>query len=222
MHVIAEHRIVVDGVDDFLDEIARVRRGEAHAPDAIHFAHGSQQAREIPTGGRRIAIAVYVLAQQLDFDVAHASQLARFVQHALAGAAALRPARERHHAIGARFVAAFDDGDVGAVRIVAPGERRFERLIVIQAQAGDAAVSGFQLHQHFRQPGVAGRSGNQADVRRALEDAFAFLLRHAAQNSKHLAFAVALEFVQAGGTLFARPCRGCCRCCKEPGRLRPA
>ena len=190
MHVIAQHRIVVDGVDDFLDEIARVRSGEAHAPDAIHFAHRAQQPREIPAGGRRIAIAVHVLAQQLDFDVAHARQLARFVQHAFAGAAALGPARERHHAIGAGFVAAFDDRDVGAVRIVAPREGRFERLIVVQAQAGDAAVSAFQLHQHLRQLGIAGRSRYQADVRGALENALAFLLRHATQHAKHFALAV--------------------------------
>ncbi len=53
MDVIAEHRVVVDGVDDVLDEIARVRGGEAHAADAIHFAHGAQQTREIPAGRRR-------------------------------------------------------------------------------------------------------------------------------------------------------------------------
>ena len=195
MNVIAQHRIVVDGVDDVLDEVARVRRGEAHAPDAVHFAHCAQQSRKVPAGGRRIAIAVDVLAQQLDFDVAHASQLARFVQHAFAGAAALGSARERHHAIGARFVAAFDDGDVSAMRIVALRERCFEGLIVVQAQAGDAAISGFQLHQHLRQLRVAGRSGHQADVRRALEDALAFLLRDTTEYSKHLTLAVPLELL---------------------------
>ena len=80
VNVIAEHRILVDGVDDVLDEIARVRSGEAHAADAVDFAHGAQQTRKIPTGRRWIAIAVDVLAEQLDFGVAHSRQVARFVE----------------------------------------------------------------------------------------------------------------------------------------------
>ena len=112
--------------------------------------------------------------------------------HAGAGAAALRPARERHHAIGAALVAAFDDRDVGAVRIVAARERRVESLVGVQAQTRDAPVAGFELHQHLRQLGVAGRSRHQADVRRAFEDLLAFLLRHAAQHGEHLALAGSL------------------------------
>ena len=123
--------------------VKRTRRMPGISADA------RQQRGEIPAGGRRIAIAVDVLAQQLDFGVAGIGQAARFGHHAFAGAAALRPARERHHAIGAGFVAAFDDGDVGAVRIVAARERRIEGFVGIEAQAGDAAVAGFELHQHF-------------------------------------------------------------------------
>jgi hypothetical protein len=100
------------------------------------------------------------------------------------------PRVKGHHAIGAGFVAAFDDGDVSAVRIVAAGERRLESVFGIQAQAGDAAIAGFELHQHLGQLGVAGRSGHQADVRRAFEDALAFLLRHASQHAESFSFAV--------------------------------
>src|ERR1700693_4542729 len=112
MDVITQDRIFVDGVYDFFDEITRVRGGEAHAPDAIDLAHGAQQAGEVPAGGRRVAIAVDVLAPELDFEIALLCQIARFFQHAPTGAAALRAARKRNHAIGAGFVAAFDDGDV--------------------------------------------------------------------------------------------------------------
>ena len=76
MDVIAEHRIVVDGVDDVFDEIARMRGGEAHAPDAIRLRPWrAAGARKSQAGGRRIAIAVDVLAQQLDFGVARFGQL---------------------------------------------------------------------------------------------------------------------------------------------------
>ncbi len=83
------------------------------------------------------------------------------------------------------------------MRIVAARERRVERLFGIEAQPGDAAVAGFELHQHLAEPRVAGRSANQADVRRALEDFLAFLLRHAAQHAENLALAGALEMLQA-------------------------
>jgi hypothetical protein len=198
VHVIADRRVRVHGVDDGAHEIARVRSGVADAADARNFGHARQQGREIPAGRRRIAIAVHVLPQQLDFGVALLGQAARFRHHALAGAAALRTARERHHAIGARFVAAFDDRDVGAVGIVAARERRVESLFGIEAQAGDVAVAGFDLHQHLTQPRIARRPGHQADVRRALEDLLAFLLRHAPQHAENLAFAgFALEILQA-------------------------
>jgi hypothetical protein len=76
------------------------------------------------------------------------------------------------------------------VRIVAAGERRIESFVGVQAQAGDAAVARFELHQHLGQLGVAGRAGHQADVRRALENLLAFLLRHASEHAEHFALAV--------------------------------
>ncbi len=85
------------------------------------------------------------------------------------------------------------------MRIVAPRERRVERFVGIEAQARDAPVAGLELHQHLRQLRVAGRSRNQADVRRFLENLLAFLLRHAADHGEDLALAgVALE-LSAGG-----------------------
>jgi hypothetical protein len=46
-------------------------------------------------------------------------------------------------------------------------------------------TSVLKLGKEFRQAVVARRPANQADVRRALEDPFAFLLRHAAQHGEH-------------------------------------
>ena len=82
--------------------------------------------------------------------------------------------------------------------IVAAGERRVEGFFGIQAEAGDAAIAGLELHQHLRQPGVTGGARHQADVRRALEYLFALLLRHASQHAEDLALARRpLEILQA-------------------------
>ena len=56
-------------------EIARMRRGEAHAADARDSSDVVEQRGEIPARGRRIAVAVHVLSQQLDLGVAGARQL---------------------------------------------------------------------------------------------------------------------------------------------------
>ena len=147
---------------------------------------------------RGIAIAVDVLAEQLDLGVAGIGEASGFFHHAGAGAAALRPAGERHHAIGAALVAAFDDRDVGAMRIVAARERRVEGFVGIEAEAGDALVAGFELHQHFGQFRVARRTRHQAHMRRALEDFLAFLLGHAADDGEDLSLpGLALEMLQA-------------------------
>ena len=121
-----------------------------------------------------------------------------FRHHALAGTAPFRPSCERHHAIGTRLVAAFDDGDVRAVRIIAAGEWRIECFFGIETQAGDAARALFELYQHVAETRVTRRPANQADVGRAVEDLLAFLLRDAAKDAEDLAFArLALELLQA-------------------------
>ena len=61
-------------------------------------------------------------------------------------------------------------------------------------------ASGFQLHQHLREIAVAGRSADQGDVRGAIENLFAFLLRYATEDSELLAlleeFLVIVEAVE--------------------------
>jgi hypothetical protein len=73
----------------------------------------------------------------------------RFGHHAFARPAALRPSRERNHAICARLVATFDDRNVGAVRIVAADKRRVEGFVGLELETRDTPVTGFELHQHL-------------------------------------------------------------------------
>src|SRR5262249_39620641 len=147
--------------------------------------------------GRRIAIAVDVLSEQLNLGVPLLCQPCGFRDHAFARAATLRPASEGHDAIGARFVTALDDGDVRAMRIVASRQRSIECLVGIQAQTGDAAVTGFELNQHLPESRIARRTRYKAHVRRAVENFFAFLLRHASQYAEYFALArFAFEILQ--------------------------
>ena len=121
-------------------------------------------------------------------------------------AAALLAARVRHHAVGAELVAAFDDGDVAAVGVLAGGELGLEGLVGLAVvEAGDAGLAGFKPGEHLGQFAVGGRTRDQRDVRRALEDLLALLLRHAAQHGEALAFPVlALVFVEPVEDLLLR------------------
>ena len=141
----------VDRVDDALHEIARMGRREAHAADAGTSRRRSPAAAQNPSRGRRIAIAVHVLAKKLHFGIAGIAPADCASRSTLSlRAAALRPARKRHHAIGAALIAALDDRDVRAMRIVAPGERRVEGLVRIEAQPGNAAVARPRAAPAFR------------------------------------------------------------------------
>ena len=187
VHVVAKGRYGVDGVHDVAAEVARVRSGEAHAADAWNFADRGQQFGErlLPC---RILVGIHVLAEQLNFGVAEIGHLAGFGEHGVGCAAALFAAREGHHAVGAELVAAFDDGDVAAVRVGARGEFGFEALVGLAVvEAGDVAVPCFNLHQHLRQVAVGRRAADHRDVRGALEDLLAFLLRHAAEHAEDFA-----------------------------------
>jgi len=75
MDVVAQYRVIVDRFHDLLHEVSRMRRREANAPDSIQFTHGAKQAREVPAGRRRIAVAVNILPQKLDFGVTRGAQL---------------------------------------------------------------------------------------------------------------------------------------------------
>src|SRR5215471_11933073 len=198
MHVIAERRIRFNSVDNSFCEIARMRRGESHSPDPGDAPNVIEQHREVPTGGRRITVTVHVLSQELNLAVACPRQLASFRNDRSAGAAALRTASERNYAVRASLIAPFNNGDVSAMRIIAPGHWRVERFVRIQAQSGDALVAGFKLHQQFRQLVVARRPAHHAHMRSLLENLLAFLLGNTPEHGERLALALfALELLEA-------------------------
>ena len=92
----------IHGVHDVLHEIARVRRGVADAADARRSRPRAPAASRNPSRRARDrgSCSRSVPATGSRCSPAAASR-ARFGHHALAGAAALGAARERHHAVGA-------------------------------------------------------------------------------------------------------------------------
>jgi len=163
------------------------------APDARHSPHLIQQSGEIPSRGRRIAIAVDVLAEQLDLGVSGINRAAGFIEYAGRCATTLLTARVGNHAIGAELVASFDNGDVGTVRIGACGELGVKGLVGLAIiKSGDALVPCFKLHQHLWKIAIARATSNKADIRRALKDLFAFLLGDTSEHGEFLA--VFLQF----------------------------
>src|SRR6185437_14221663 len=174
--MIAKSRRGIDGRNNITSEVARMAGGEAHAPDSRDLAHRGEQLGEAALA-LRIAVAVDVLPQELDFRIAQVGNAPRLIENGSRGTAALLAARVWNHAIGAELVAALDDGDVAAVRVLAGGEFGFESLLGLAVvQAGNARFARFKSRQHLRQPAVRGRAGDQRDIGRAIEDFFALLL----------------------------------------------
>jgi len=64
----------------------------------------------------------------LNFGIAEVGHLAGFGEDGVGGAAAFFAAGEGDDAVGAEFVAAFDDGDVSAMGVGAGGEFGFENI----------------------------------------------------------------------------------------------
>src|SRR6476661_1450840 len=128
MNVIAQRRNLVDGPDDLTHKIARMRSGETNAAHSVDPARCGEKLGEIPPGRRRIAVAVHVLPEQLNFGVSLVHERLGFAHHALTRPATLRASRKRHHAVCTRFVAAFNDGEISSMRIITPGKRSVERL----------------------------------------------------------------------------------------------
>ena len=186
VHMIAEGRHGVDYVNDILAEVTRMRGGKAHPLHARNLSHSGQQFGErlLPC---RILIRIYVLAQQLDFAVAQVGHLTSFRQDRIGGAAPLFAAGVGHDAVRAKFVAAFNDGDVPAMRVGTGSELGFKALVGLAiVEAGDVAVPGLDLYQHLRKITVRRRAAHHGDVRSAVEDLFPFLLGDAPENAEDL------------------------------------
>ena len=138
-----------------------------------------------------VDIAVDVLAEELDLGVALSGDALSFGEDGCRCARALLAARVGNDAVGAELVAAFDDGDVAAVRVGARGELGVEGLVGLAVvEAGDAGLAGFEAREHLGQIAIAGRARDHRDIGRALEDLVAFLLGDAADDGELLAFAL--------------------------------
>src|SRR6185437_10517470 len=156
MNMIAERRMEVDGANDVLSEVARVRGGEAHALDAVDLADGNEQFGE-GSFSARIAKAVHVLAEELNFGIAESGDALRLGQHRGGRARALLAARIWNHTVGAELVASFDDGDVAAVRIGARGELGVEGLVSLAVvKPGDASLPSLETEEHLGKVTIAG------------------------------------------------------------------
>src|SRR5579871_629152 len=191
MDVVAEGGGGIDSLDDVAGEVARVRGGEADAADARDVADGGEEFGEGHAAGG-VAPGVDVLAQELDVGVAKVGHLAGFDEDGGGGAGALFAPGVGDDAVGAELVAAFDDGDVAAVRVGAGGEVGLEGEIGLAVvEAGDAGFAGFEAGKHLGEVAVGSGSGYEGDVGGLLEDALAFLLGDAAEDGK--LFALALE-----------------------------
>ena len=174
--------------------VNRTRRIPGNLPD------GSQQFSKdfLPC---RIFIGIHVLAEQLNFGVSQVRHLARFCQHRIRGPAALLATRKGHNAVGAKLVAAFDDRDVSAMGIRARREFGFKALVGLRGRSSPGSLAlvfppPSNLHQHLWQVAVRRRSAHQRHMRRALENLFAFLLRHAPEHAELLA--LRLQFLVIG------------------------
>src|ERR1019366_1041293 len=147
MHMVAQRWNRIDRINYIFGEITRMRGGETHAPNASDLPDGREQLRERHPA-RWIAIRVYVLPEQLDLGEARVGHPPRLGQDGRRSSAAFLTAGVRHHAVCTELVAAFDDGDVSAMRVCPRRELSVERLLSLPAvQAGDAPFACFQPHQ---------------------------------------------------------------------------
>src|SRR5215469_10785044 len=142
MNVVAELGVLFDSVDDVFCKIARVRGGEANTLNAVNLADVDEQFGKGSLSAG-VAVAVHVLAEELNLGVAKASDALSFGQHRGRRARALLAPRIRNNAVGAELVATLDDGDVAAVGIRARGEFGVEGLVRLAVvEPGHARLAG--------------------------------------------------------------------------------
>lgn len=169
-----------------------MRRHEAHAADARHFIDHLQKIREI----RELvvlAIGVDILAEQRDFLIAVLHGFLDLAHDVLRQTAALAAAHVRHDAVRAEVVAAVHDRHPGR-----EAARTCDRHIVRQFRLAEldiddvAALRLDLLHDACELVDLVGAE-HEVDVRRALDERIALLLRHAARDAENQLRALALE-----------------------------
>src|SRR5439155_965726 len=140
----------------------------------------------------RIFIRLYVLSEELNFGVAEIGHLVGFGEHGIRSPAAFFSASERHDAVGAELVTAFDDGDVSAMRIAARRKLGFEALVGLAIVEAGRPLPFLDLDQHLRQIAVRRRSADHGNVRCALENFLALLLGDTSQDGEFLSLRLKL------------------------------
>ena len=100
------------GANDLVVEVLRMRRSEPDPFNAVHFVHKVQKVGEVDVLVQVVAVCVHVLSEEHDFFVSLSSQLTHFGDDPFGRAAPLLSPHVRHDAIGAKLVAAVDDGDI--------------------------------------------------------------------------------------------------------------
>ena len=143
------------------------------------------------------------MPEQLDLRISQIRHLSSLGQHRFRSSAAFFSTRKRDHAVGAKLVASFNDGDVPAMRVGAGREFGFEALVSLAViESRDAnwrrgsgrGLPCFELHQHAGQVSIRCGPADQRHMRCSLENLFALLLRHASQHSEFLT--LRLQFLE--------------------------
>ena len=139
MDVVAERWCGIDRFDDLAREVIWMRGSEAHAANSFDLCHGQQQLDKIPFARRWIAVGIHRLAEQLNLRVAAIGEAPNLRENRIAGPAAFRAACVRHHTIRTGIVAAFDDREVRAKRIIAARDFSLECFVGVEIEARHAA-----------------------------------------------------------------------------------
>ncbi len=168
--------------DHVVGEVARVRRGEADALQAVDLAGRAQQLGERLTVAQVGAVGVDVLAEQRDLDDALADQRLDLGEDVAGAAVLLLAAQRGDDAEGAGVVAADRDRDPGGVRrLAAGGQRGGEGLQRLQDLHLGLLLDPGALQQCGQVPDVVGAE-DHVDPRRLAHDGVAVLLRQAAAD----------------------------------------
>jgi len=155
VNVVAQLRNRIDGFDDSAmksfgcEVVNRTRR--------IPFTAATARSKwtKLNRAGR-IAVRVDRLAEKLNFRVAPIGEAAHIGEDRFARPASFRAARVRNYAIGAGIVAAFDNREIGAKRIIAPRDFGFEGFVRVEVKAHHPTAPRLELRNQFRKAPIAG------------------------------------------------------------------
>eukprot|EP00968_Pinguiococcus_pyrenoidosus_P028698 scaffold8059_cov315-Pinguiococcus_pyrenoidosus.AAC.1 len=169
-------------VDDVVAHIARMRRGETHSGDAscIHLIDAAQEIRETPLRHHVSAVCINVLPKQRNLAITLRSQVADLFQDRFRRPALLDAPGSRNHAVRTSLVASVDDVHPRAHRAISP---RLRHVLGDKGRLhGDDLVALHRAFDHFSEAIRILRADDGINLRKAAQQARAFLLRDAARH----------------------------------------